>query len=85
MINAAKMKSFHKTVQYMCSVCVLSELKETLFGEENGNDICKKAIRLKIQQLIDYDTFHDKGLRKQMPRNYTKIRCHMIFAIKHAG
>ena len=27
----------------------------------------------------------DKGIRKQMPANYTKIRCHMIFMVKHDG
>ena len=29
--------------------------------EENGSHNWKKAIRLKIEQLMDYDTFNDKG------------------------
>ena len=34
---------------------------------------------------MDYDTFIEKGLRNQMPNDYTKIRCHMIFTVKHNG
>ena len=32
---------------------------------------------------MDYDTFVDKGLRTQMLNDYTKIRCCLIFAVKH--
>ena len=47
--------------------------------------IGRKAIRLEIQQLMDYNTFLNKGLRNQMTNDYTKIRCHMIFAVRHNG
>ena len=86
MINAPKMKSFHNTVQYMYSVHIPCNTKKALkLDEENGNDNWKKVIRLEIQQLMDYDTVLKKGLRNQMPNDYTKIRCHMIFAVKHNG
>ena len=84
MINGAKLKSFHNIVQYLYGVCIPCNTKEVLqLDEENGNDNWKKAIRLKIQQLMDYDPFIDKGLRTQMPNDYTKIRCCMIYAVKH--
>ena len=51
--------------------------------QENGNNSWKKVIRLEIQQLLDYNTFHAKGLTRQMASDYTKIRCHMIFTVKH--
>ena len=80
--NGAKKKSFHNTVQYMYGVCIPCDMKEALeLDEGNCNDNWKKAIRLKIQQLIDHDTFHDKGLIKQMPSDYTKIRCCMTFTV----
>ena len=34
---------------------------------------------------MEYNTFIDKGLRTQMLNDYTKIRCCMIFAVKHDG
>ena len=34
---------------------------------------------------MDYDTFINKGLRNQMLKDYTKIRCHMIFKVKYDG
>ena len=70
----------------MYGVHIPHDTKEDLrLDEENGDDNWKRAIRLEIQQLMDYDTFIDKGLRNQMPNNYTKIRCCMIFAVKHDG
>ena len=86
MINTAKMKSIHNTVQYMHGVHIPCDTKEALkLDDENHNDNWKKAVRLDIQQLMDYDTFVNKGLRNQIPKNYTKIRCCMIFTVKHDG
>ena len=79
-----KREIFPNTVQYINGVQIPT--KEALkLDAENDNDNCMKAIRLEIQQLMDYDTFIGKGLRNQMPNNYTKIRCHMIFTVKHNG
>ena len=61
MINTAKKKSFHNTVQYMYGAHIPHDTNEALeLDEENGNDNWKKDIRLKIHKLMDYDTFHDK-------------------------
>ena len=86
MINAMKVRSFHNTVQNMYGVHIPCDTKEALkLDEENGNDSWKKATRLEIQQLMDYDTFINEDLRNQMPDDYTNIRCHMIFTVKHNG
>ena len=74
MINATKKKSCCNNVQYIYSICILNNTKEALeLFQENGNEYWKKAIMLKIQQLVDINTFQDKGFIKQMPSNYTKI------------
>ena len=81
-----KLNSFHNTVQYMYSVHIQDDTKEALkLDEGNGNNNWKKAIRLEIQQLMDYDTFIDEGLRKQTLNDYTRIRCHVIFTVRHNG
>ena len=38
---------------------------ELKLDEENYNNDWKNGIRIEFQQLMDYDTFIDKGLRKQ--------------------
>ena len=74
------------TVQYMYVVCIPCDTKEALkLDEENSNNNWKKATKLEIKQLMDYDTFINKDLRNQIPNNYTEIRCHMIFAVKNNG
>ena len=53
---------FCNSLQYMYGVHIPHDTKQALeLDEENGNDILKKAINLKVQQLVDYDTFHDEG------------------------
>ena len=42
-------------------------------------------MKLKADQLIDYDTFIDKGQGTRTPNGYTKIRLHWVFAVKHDG
>ena len=65
MINAAKKKSFHNNVEYINGVHIPHDPKEAFkLDQQNGNHCLKKAIRLEIQQLMDYYTFHDKGLIK---------------------
>ena len=86
MINAMKVKSVHNSLQYMYGVHIPCDSKEALkLDGENSNNNWKKVIRHEIQQLMDYDTFIDKGLIKQKSNNYTGIRCHMIFTVKHDG
>ena len=86
MINATKIKSCQNSVQYMYGIHIPRVTEEALeLDEESGNDNWKKAIKLEIQQLMDYDTFIVKGFRQHMSNDCTKIRCHMIFTVKHDG
>ena len=68
MINAMKVESFHNTVQYLYDLHIPFDTKEALTLDEENS----KVIRCEIQQLMDYNTFIDKGLRKQMLNDYTK-------------
>ena len=85
-INGDKVKSFHNTVQCMYGVDIPHDTREAFkVDEENGNDNWKEVIRLEIQHLMDCNSFIDKGLRQCVSNDYTEIRCHMIFAVKHNG
>jgi hypothetical protein len=48
----------------------------------HGNDKkWKTATKLEMDQLHDYDTFHDKGVVTP-GEEFKKIRVHLVFAVK---
>jgi hypothetical protein len=38
-----------------------------------------------MRQLLEYNTFVDQGKGGNAPDGYNKIRCHMIYDVKHDG
>jgi hypothetical protein len=52
---------------------------------KNGNLRWKDAINTELAQIIEYETFEDKGKRTKVPNNYKLIRCHFVFDVKHDG
>mmetsp|Transcript_46454 Transcript_46454/g.113150 ORF Transcript_46454/g.113150 Transcript_46454/m.113150 type:complete len:229 (-) Transcript_46454:50-736(-) len=55
------------------------------FDQQNGNTKWRDSTALEIQQLMDYDTFDDLGINIDIPLRYQKIRCHLVYAVKHDG
>ena len=49
----------------------------------NGNSKWKDAEEKELQQLADYRTFTDKGVGYKPGPEYTKIRVHFVYAVKH--
>ena len=41
------------------------------------------AEEMEMNQLKDYQTFIDKGKGGEVPQGYKKIRCHMVYDVKH--
>ena len=58
-----------------------------LLDKQNGNTKWQDCTALEMQQLIDYQTFIDKGLYSQtgIPIGFKKIRVHLVYAVKHDG
>ena len=58
-----------------------------LLDKQNGNTKWQDCTALEMQQLMDYQTFIDKGLYSQtgIPRGFKKIRVHLVYAVKHDG
>ena len=52
---------------------------------KNGNTKWREAEMLEMAQLHDYKTFVDKGRDTKIPHGYKKIRCHMVYDVKHDG
>jgi len=60
--------------------------------ERNGNTKWQDAEQLEISLLLEYSTFIDKGKANYVdkgvtnaPDGYKRIRCHMIYTVKHDG
>jgi hypothetical protein len=55
----------------------------TRLNKLHGNDKWKTATKLEMDQLHDYDTFHDKGVGTTPGEEFKKIRVHLVFTVKH--
>jgi hypothetical protein len=49
----------------------------------NGNNKWKEAEDIERNQLLEYQTFIDKGIVGEAPPEYKKIRCYIIYDVKH--
>ena len=52
---------------------------------QNVNTFWADAIQCELNQLFEYDTFHDKGQLHKTPNGYQLIRCHFGFDVKQSG
>ena len=90
MLNQAKLRSYRRGPKYMYGVQVPHDHAEAVrLDEKNGDTLYQDAEAVEIQQLKEYDTFHDKGVyskdRNPTPQGYKMIRLRMIYAVKHDG
>jgi Reverse transcriptase (RNA-dependent DNA polymerase) len=53
--------------------------------KQNGNTKWQDAEGIEMGQLLEYNTWIDKGIGGIPPNGYKKIRCHMIDDVKHDG
>ena len=86
MINQAKLQSKRSTKKYMYGYEVPHNAKHAVqIDEAAGNTNWQDSMALEMSQLLDYDSFIDKGKDVPGPRGYKKIKAHWVFAIKHDG
>jgi hypothetical protein len=53
--------------------------------KKNGNDFWKEAEATEMRQLLEYNTFINKGINCTPTSGYKKIWCHMVYDVKHDG
>ena len=51
----------------------------------SGNTKWKDAINTELAQIIEYETFDDKGNGAKVPMDYKLFQCHFVFDVKHDG
>jgi len=86
MINQAKLKSYRRDTFWKFGVMVPRTHAQVLeLDKQNGNTKWQDAEATEMNQLSEYNTFVDKGINGVVPSGYKKIRCHMIYDVKHDG
>ena len=57
------------------------------FDLQNNNSKWGESTALEMAQLMEYDTFIDKGVfhESKIPKGYKKITMHLIYVVKHDG
>ena len=86
MANQAKLKSYRSTPKYMYGYEIPRNYQDALrLDRLNGNTKWQDATKIEMEQLMDYNVFIDKGIGAAIPKDYQRIRVHLVFACKHDG
>jgi hypothetical protein len=86
MINQAKLKSYRRDPFWKFGVLVPRNHAQVMeLDIVNGNTKWQDAEATEMSQLLEYNTFIEKGVGGIAPSGYKKIRCHMIYDVKHDG
>jgi hypothetical protein len=86
MVNQAKLKSYRRDPFWKFGVLVpRTHAQAVEIDAKNGNTKWQDSEKTEMAQLDEYKTFIDKGVGGEAPSGYKKIRCHMIYDVKHDG
>jgi len=86
LLNQAKLRSFRTAPRYKYGFEVANNVEHALeIDRKTGTDRYKQGMALELGQLEEYQAMKDKGKDWIPPTDYKKIRCHMVFDIKHDG
>jgi hypothetical protein len=86
MINQAKLSSYRSAPFWKFVVLVPHNHAQAIeLDKANGNTKWQDAEATEMGQLVEYTTWIDKCIGGIAPNGYKKIRCHMIYDVKHDG
>ena len=85
-VNQTRLRSVRRTMRYKYGYLIPNTHEEAMeLDRINGNTKWYDAEQLETSQLLEYETFIDKGKGGKPPIGYQKIRVHMIYDVKHDG
>jgi hypothetical protein len=88
MVDQAKLRSYCTAPKYQYGYEVPRDYKHAVsLDKKNGTTKWQDAVKLKMSQLAEYDTFTDHGHNStnRPPEGYKKICVHLFFTAKHDG
>jgi hypothetical protein len=68
-----------------CILVPRTHLQTLELDKSNGNTKWYEAEETEIKHCLEYNTFVDQGRGGDAPAGYKKIRCHMMYDVKHDG
>jgi hypothetical protein len=86
LINQAKLRSYQR--EPFWKICVLvpqTHGQAVELDKKNGNKLWQDAEATEMRQLMEYQTFIDKEKGCVALLRYKKIRCHIVYDVKHFG
>jgi hypothetical protein len=82
--NQAKLHASRNRVVHKFGVQVPQNHNQAIrIDEGNGNHLWREAEETELKQIDEYDVFTDLGFKADPPKDYKKIRVHMVYDIKH--
>ena len=79
LVNQAQLKSIRRSTVYKYGFEVArSHAKAMQLDAKNGNNKWNEAANTELWQIVEYETFEDKGKGAKVPKDYTLIRCHFF-------
>jgi hypothetical protein len=86
MVNQSKLRSYKTCKKYMYGIEIPRNYDDGVrLDKLNGNEKWQNCTKLEMDQLHEYDTFHDKGIGTAPGEGFKKIRVHLVYAVKHDG
>jgi hypothetical protein len=86
MVHLAKLRSYRRDSFWKFGVLVPQTHAQAIkLDKKNNNTKWQDAEATEMGQLLEYQTFIDKEKGGNVPTRYQRIRCHMIYDVKHAG
>jgi hypothetical protein len=86
MVNQAKLKNYRREPYWKFGYLVpRTHAQAVEIDQRNGNTKWQDAEATEMSQLMEYNTFIDKGKGDIAPDGYKRIRCQMIYDVKHDG
>lgn len=84
--NQAKLHSFRTKPVYMYGFLVPRNHQQAVeIDRENSNTKWQDSEKLELSQLQEYETFVNKGRGYNPGPDWKRIRCHIVYAVKHDG
>jgi hypothetical protein len=85
MVNQSKLRSYQTCKKYMYGFEIPRGHEDAIrLDKLHGNDKWQSATKLEMDQLNEYNIFHDKGNGVSPGEEFKKIQFHLIaYACKH--
>jgi hypothetical protein len=85
MVNQSKLGPYKTSKKYIYGfeIPLLGYEDAISLDKLHGNGRRQSATKLEMDQLHEYDTFHDKGIRTTPEEEFKKIHVHLVYACKH--